>query len=75
MRGRRLWTCVLVAGALAGCAARRRPEPGAGEHTYDNPALGVSFTVPDDWLDDREGDAVVVGGRPGTQAFFTTLTL
>lgn len=73
MRGGHLLTCLVL--LVAGCAQRRPTEAVPTERTYDNPALGVSFLVPEAWVDDTEGAAVVVGGRPGTPDFFTTLTL
>jgi len=73
MRGAHLLTCLVL--LVAGCDQRRPPEAAPTERTYDNPALGVSFLVPAAWVDDAEGAAVVVAGRPGTPDFFTTLTL
>jgi hypothetical protein len=66
------WTCACL---LAACHATTAPAPPPPLATVSDAVLGVALDVPRDWVEQATGTSHVFSGPPGTDAWYTTLTL
>ena len=47
----------------------------APSRTFTHDAFGISFEIPIHWVERTRGDSVVLSGPPGSDAYYTTLTV